>query len=290
MNYTIKNDFLTVVINDFGAEIQSIKSSKTGFEFLFQGDDVNWGGKCPILFPICGRLHDKTYTYNGKSYNMGTHGFASSSLFSVLDKTDTAITFSLKSNEETRAQYPFDFELKICFSLDNNALKQNVSVSNLSNGVLPFALGFHPGFNALEKDVPIREHSVTFNKKCYPVSLGFNKFGFVNGKDFSLKLENDLSFKITDELFDNDSTFLSEIADEATFTCPNSNKSITLKYSDMTHLGLWTAVGAPFVCIEPWHGIPGRENVIEDFGDRKLFIYLDSGKTYNTFFDIEISE
>ena len=58
----------------------------------------------------------------------------------------------------------------------------------------------------------------------------------------------------------------------------------------MTHLGLWTAVGAPFVCIEPWHGIPGRENVIEDFGDRKLFIYLDSGKTYNTFFDIEIND
>ncbi len=290
MNYTIKNEFLTVTICDFGAEIQSIKSTKTGFEYLFQGDEENWGGKCPILFPICGRLHDKIYTYKGKTYSMGTHGFASNSVFALKDKTDTLLSFSLKSNEETRAQYPFDFELVATFSLDKNTLKQDFSVINLSQETLPFALGFHPGFNALETGAPIREHVVTFNKKCHPVSLGFNAFGFCNGKDFDFKLDNDVSFKITDELFVNDSTFLSEIPDEATFTCPGSNKSVVLKYTDMTHLGLWTAVGAPFVCIEPWHGIPGRENVIEDFGDRKLFIYLDSGKTYNTFFNIEINE
>ena len=289
MIYTIKNDFLTVCVNDFGAEIQSIKSSKTGFEYLFQGDEVNWGGKCPILFPICGRLHNKTYTYKGKTYTMGTHGFASKSVFALKDKSNESLTFSLKSNEETRAQYPFDFEFIITFALDKNTLKQDVSVVNLSDETLPFALGFHPGFNALA-DTPIREHSITFNEKCEPISLGFNPFGYCNGKDFSLKLENDTKLTITDDLFDNDSTFLSEIPNEATFTCANSSKSVVLKYSDMTHLGLWTAVGAPFVCIEPWHGIPGRENVIEDFENRKLFIYLDKGKTYKTFFNIEINE
>lgn len=290
MNYTIKNDFLSVTVCDFGAEIQSIKSTKSGFEYLFQGDKENWGGKCPILFPICGRLHDKIYTYKGKTYNMGTHGFASKSVFTLKDKTDTSLTFSLLSNEETRAQYPFDFELIACFSLEGSTLKQNFSVVNLSEETLPFALGFHPGFNALEEGLPIREHSVTFSEKCYPISLGFNPFGFCNGKDYEFKLDGDVSFKITDNLFENDSLFLSEISDEATFSHPKSTRSVTLRYSDMTHLGLWTAVGAPFVCIEPWHGIPGRENVIEDFGDRKLFIYLDKGKTYNTFFNIEIKE
>ena len=290
MNYTIKNDFLTVVINDFGAELQSIKSNKSGIEYLFQGDEKNWEGKSPILFPICGRLHDKTYTYKGKTYNMGTHGFASKSLFTVQEQNEDAITSSLVENAETLKQYPFKFELIASFKVKENSLIQNFSVVNRDSETLPFALGFHPGFNALERGVPIREHTVTFDKKCHPISLGFNKYGFCNGKDYEFKLDNDVSFKITDNLFENDSLFLSEMSDMATFSCPNSNKSIVLKYTDMTHLGLWTAVGEPFVCIEPWHGIPGRENVIEDFGDRKLFIYLNKGKTYNTYFEIQINE
>jgi galactose mutarotase-like enzyme len=290
MNYTIKNDFLTVVIRDFGAELQSIKSNKSDFEYLFQGDE-KWEGKSPILFPICGRLYDKTYTYKGKTYNMGTHGFASQSLFSVKEQTEDAITFSLVENAETLKQYPFKFELIASFKVKGNFLIQNLSVVNRDDDTLPFALGFHPGFNALERNVPIREHTVTFNKKCYPVSLGFSKSVLCNGKDYAFKLDNDVSFKITDNLFDNDSLFISEISDMATFSCPNSNKSIILKYTDMTHLGVWTpAAGEPFVCLEPVHGIPARENVIEDFEDRKLFIYLKKGETYNSYFEIQINE
>ena len=78
MNYTLKNDLLTITISDLGGELQSVKGN--GCEYLWQGDPSYWTGRAPLLFPICGRFFDGRYTYAGKTYEMGTHGFLRHSL------------------------------------------------------------------------------------------------------------------------------------------------------------------------------------------------------------------
>ena len=87
MNYTISNDQIEVVISDVGAELMSVKSRKDGTEFLWQGDPTFWGGRAYNLFPICGRLADGKYTYEGETYEMNLHGFVRKS---VLDATPLA--------------------------------------------------------------------------------------------------------------------------------------------------------------------------------------------------------
>ena len=52
MVHYIENDYLKVGVKDFGAELTSVKSKKSSFEFLWQGDPNVWGGQSPILFPI----------------------------------------------------------------------------------------------------------------------------------------------------------------------------------------------------------------------------------------------
>ena len=63
----IKNSKLTVGINTCGSELMYINSSR-GTEFLWNGDEKMWSYRAPVLFPICGKLKDDTYTYNGKKY------------------------------------------------------------------------------------------------------------------------------------------------------------------------------------------------------------------------------
>ena len=63
MIQTIENEFLIVQINDTGAELVSLKSKKTGIEYLWQGDAKYWKGRSPVLFPICGRLYKGKYTF-----------------------------------------------------------------------------------------------------------------------------------------------------------------------------------------------------------------------------------
>ena len=46
----LKNDVLTVEVNEHGAELQSIRKGET--EYLWQGDPAYWGRRSPVLFPI----------------------------------------------------------------------------------------------------------------------------------------------------------------------------------------------------------------------------------------------
>ena len=47
----LKNDLLTVIVSEKGAELQSIKDAE-GKEYLWQADPRYWGRRSPILFPI----------------------------------------------------------------------------------------------------------------------------------------------------------------------------------------------------------------------------------------------
>ena len=71
----IKNDKLCVAISPKGAELQSIKDA-SGKEYLWQADPRFWERRSPILFPIVGSLWNGRCNINGKTYEMGRHGFA----------------------------------------------------------------------------------------------------------------------------------------------------------------------------------------------------------------------
>ena len=75
MIHTIQNNFLTVQVKNAGAELCSIKD-KAGTEYLFDANPAYWGRSAPVLFPFVGSLKNKSFVYEGKSYQMGQHGFA----------------------------------------------------------------------------------------------------------------------------------------------------------------------------------------------------------------------
>ena len=47
----------------------------------------------------------------------------------------------------------------------------------------------------------------------------------------------------------------------------------------MPHLGLWTKPGAPFLCIEPWHGLPAPAGKEEPLEERAGSIVLAPGES-----------
>lgn len=65
--------------------------------------------KCTGTVPLCGQSENKEYHYEGKAYPMGQHGFARDMEFAVDVQMATEAWFSLRSNEETKEKYPFEF-------------------------------------------------------------------------------------------------------------------------------------------------------------------------------------
>lgn len=156
----LKNEFLSVDISEMGAELKSIRCM--GVEYLWEGRGEVWAGSAPIMFPICGGLRDDKYTYKGKEYTLPKHGYAKTSLFEVESYNDVSVTFLHKSSKETLKNYPFEYELRVSYTLDEKSLKSSYEVKNLTSGDMYFSLGSHEGYYTPEG---IEDYDVIFPKE-----------------------------------------------------------------------------------------------------------------------------
>ena len=141
MNYTIRNECLAVTVSSLGAEMLGVKAF--GKERLWQNENGSWSGHAPVLFPVCGSCG---VTVNGKTYEVGAHGFARKSEFTLKHISEGKIILSLKSSEETKKKYPFDFVFKAEYALAGNSVNIIYTVENPSDSELPFSCGGHESF------------------------------------------------------------------------------------------------------------------------------------------------
>ena len=288
MNYILKNERLTVTLSDHGAELISVK--KGDCEYIWQGDKAYWDGQAPILFPICGRLFEQTCTYDGKTYRMGTHGFARTSDYCVKKVTDSEIVFRLEANDETRAVYPFDFALEIGYRLENATLLTTATIYNTGSEILPATFGGHPGFNVpLGGDGCFSDFYLEFGEECSPDEIMMTPTCFLTGKRQAYPLVDGKRLPLSHDLFNIDAIFLSRVADSVTLRSDKTDRAVTLRYPDMPYLGIWHAprTDAPYVCIEPWCGLPAFDQTIEDLATKPDMFRICPNSKKSVQFSIE---
>lgn len=279
MLYTLKNEFLTVKLSDMGAEITSVKSTD-GCEYMWQGDKKYWGGQAPLMFPICGRLYGGKYTYGGKEYEMNIHGFARKSTFSAEQTDEKSIRFTLTESEETLAVYPFRFKLTVEYALSERKLSGNVTVENTGNQILPFTIGLHPGFNVPFDKGEFDDCYVEFEGFCSPDKIGMSDTCFLTGKNEAFPIESGRRIRLSHSLFDNDAIFLERTDTRVRLASTRSEKYIDLAFDGFPYMGLWHAprTDAPYVCIEPWCGLPSYDGEIDDLSKKRDTFRLPEGE------------
>lgn len=269
MIYTLKNDLIEVKISSLGAELVSAKA-KDGFEYVWSGKE--WGDHSPLLFPLCGRIKDCKYTYDGKEYEMKGHGFAKFSEFECREQSDTALTLSLSSSADTRKQYPFEFELVARFTLDESQLRAEFSVRNGSDVDLPYMLGWHPGFN-MEGSAPLSRFYLDFGG-CNSLVLNPLQNGcFVNPNTEVFPLSDGKYFINNAEIAKIDTYILRGTENRVVLSGANGEHSVELSWSDnLPYFCVWKAPEeeARFICLEPWSDVPGDGEAEENFNTRAM--------------------
>ncbi len=289
MNYTIKNDFLTVEVSDAGAELQSVRSAD-GTEYLWQGNPEFWRDRAPNIFPYVARMTDGKYTACGKPYEMKIHGFVKYMTLQMERQTAEGITFRLDSCEETRAQYPYEFTYRITYTLEGKTLVTTSSVENHGSERMYFALGGHPGFHVpLEEGLSFEDYCLEFDAPSHPYRVGFTDKCFLNGQDGLYALEDDRRIPLSHDLFDEDAVVLKHVPRSVKLASPKGKRSVTVTYPDFPYIGFWhkPKSKAPYVCIEPWSALPSRDGVIEEISQQADLTCLDAGKVYETSWRIE---
>lgn len=280
MNHKISNGIITLEVAEKGAEMMSVK--KDGGEYLWQGNPEFWSGRACNLFPICGRLTDGKYTYKGKTYEMILHGFAKISDFVLKEQTENKLVFSLKSNEEIKKIYPFDFEYTVTYILDGNKINTEYNVTNLGNETMYFAFGGHPGFNVpLNGEGKFEDYYVEFAEATNPRKLIFEGC-YMSDKTEPFALVNGVRLNLMHNLFDDDAIFLTNVSKKVTLASDKSQRSVIVEYPNMQYVGFWhkPEAEAPYVCIEPWMSVPAYYNVIDDLETKRDMTKLEAGKSF----------
>lgn len=291
MTHILENEQLRVTFDDLGGQIVSIIEKSTNTEYLWQADPTFWAGRAPLLFPICGRLTEGRYTYKGNSYEMLLHGFIRKVDLTVSELTENSISFTYSDNELTRAQYPFAFRFTVTYTLKANTITNEFTVENTGEDVLPFSIGGHPGFNVpLEEGTSFTDYYVEFSEVSPARQFQMSPTCFMLDKTEPFPLEDGKIYRLHHDMFDNDAIFLCDVAPTITLKSDKTTRGVTITCHGMPHLGLWHAPKkeAPFLCIEPWTGMPSDDGIVDDMATKKYMTRIAPGDIHRCGFDVTI--
>jgi galactose mutarotase-like enzyme len=68
----------------------------------------------------------------------------------------------------------------------------------------------------------------------------------------------------------------------------SSGPRIRVSFPDTPYLGVWSKPGAPFVCIEPWHGITDPQGYSGDFSQKPGIFTVRPGSAFDVKMDITL--
>jgi galactose mutarotase-like enzyme len=279
---SLSNDVISAQINTLGAELCSLKNTENK-DFIWEGDPAYWGKHSPVLFPIVGTLKNNTYTHNNKEYILTRHGFARDMEFELVDQTANTATFSIQSNSTTLASYPFQFELQIQYTLFHSTLEIAYKVINKDNSAIPFSIGTHPAF-ALPGN--FENYSLEF-EKVEPLEYTLLENDLVSTQTETIATNSNF-VPLTHKLFERDALIFKKLESKSLTIIEKEIPRLKVHFEDFPNLGIWTKVGAPFLCIEPWFGYSDTTETNGNLFEKEGIIVLKSTDTFQTKFSIEI--
>ncbi len=281
---TLKNEFLTASFNEVGAELKSLVFG--GKEYIWEGRSEVWSGSAPILFPICGGLKDDKYTYKGKEYTLKKHGYARFATFEIEDKTDSSVVFLHKSDEETKKSFPFEYELRVTYTLIDKTVKVGYSVKNLTGGNMYFSIGSHEAYYTPEG---IEDYDVVF-----PQNETLNAYviygNLLSNQELPIIKDSNV-LPLYDKYFTVDALVFKDLKSRtATLRNRKTGKAVQVDFPNADYFLLWHKPNSPYMCLEPWSGIPDIVGSSYDITEKEGIITLESGKEYNSVHTLNIIE
>lgn len=271
-----------------GAMLNSLNKNNT--EYLWQGDAKYWAGQAPVCFPITGVLPNGEMEAFGKRCTMKRHGVARINPFEVLEQHKNSVTFVQRSDENTKRDFPFYYELKIKYTINGDTVTNEYIVTNTGEDKLPFVIGGHPAFNCpLANGEKFEDYKVVFDKNITkPCLRPDHHTGLVNVFEKFDEMHGGDTLSLVHELFEEKDALIFENCEAKSATLiGKSGKGVKIEFQDMNNLLIWSAVGnAPFVALEPWTGLASCNDEDGLFEHKRGMTVLEKDETASFKFKI----
>jgi galactose mutarotase-like enzyme len=208
---------------------------------------------------------------------MGAHGFAQNFEFEVERAEEQRVVFLLNSNEETLAMYPFDFEFRVVYALEENKLCVDFITKNLTNSNMYYSVGSHEGFSI---SGGIENYSIVLDEKETLARYEVLPSGVISEKPIPC-LEDSDELRLSEEYFKVDAIIFFDMKSKGLSLRDNRNgQQIRMDFPFADTVLIWKEPKAEFVCIEPWLGAPDLDwHEVDDFSKKYRIRCLEKGET-----------
>ena len=194
--------------------------------------------------------------------------------------------WQLTSGEETYAYFPYDFALRSTYTLEGRRISHSVAVRNTGKGTLRFGFGYHPGFALPFDDAHTAEdYDVVFDTIESPLCLNTAPNGLVCASPDYYLARNVDRIPLSAKLFAHDSHCMVNLKSKTMSVVErDTGRRIVVDIADFPYTLIWSTPQEPmrFICIEPWHSLPGEENGPIDWEQRPCAASLKRGESWST--------
>ncbi|WP_018665004.1 aldose 1-epimerase family protein [Heyndrickxia acidiproducens] len=279
------NEKLEIIINSLGAEPQSIKNVIDGFDYLWNGDPKFWPRHAPILFPCIGNSNDGSYFLKGEKYTITQHGFARDFSFEKQYVSNEHICLQQRDNKKTYQMFPFHYLLQVDYHLIANRLITRYTVTNETDRDMPFSIGSHPAFNIPLKqegqfeDYFIRTYPKVGQLRIFEAVLKPKPFR--TGRVVPFRKDHNGTIQLSHDLFKNGLLiFENPGIDKIELYSPKTEHAVVLSIKEFPYFTLWTTENSfsPFLCIEPFAGLPDVLGYTVDWYQKEANYTLTKGE------------
>ena len=289
---SLKYGKTTAKVRAKGAQIVSFRGDD-GREVIWQADPEVWPQYAPVLFPVCGSVRDGQIRIGGEVYPMTKHGFTREPDFRIHQQGEDFVDLVLTDSDQTRTMYPFEFAFHVIYRLFENGYVTEFRIENLSEKTMPCCVGGHPGYIVpMEAGAKFEDYQVVFSEK----EEGINSLApggyLIDGTEKLTELQDGRVLPLKHALFDDrDALVFAGLKSRSVdLVHRESGHGLRFEFPKMEVLAVWSMPkkNADYVCLEPWHGMPGRTQDSDNFEDKPYVTMLEAGKVFSAWFTTKL--
>ncbi|NHO32984.1 aldose 1-epimerase family protein [Acetobacter fallax] len=277
---------LRAAVSVRGAELVSL-TRDDGTDLLWDAGP-EWRRQSPVLFPIVGRLPDDTATIDGTRYHLTQHGFARDRVFRLLETSDNGCVLELHEDDASLAVFPFRFRLWIAYTVADGELTVRYTLRNPDDRrVLHASLGAHPAFRWPLHEGDVREEYRLIFEEAEPEPVRRVSGGLLAAAAYPTPVRG-RELLLDDSLFVDDAVIFDRIRSRSVVFGRPGASGLRVSWQGFPELGVWTKPGAPFLCIEPWHGLATPQGFSGEFRDKPGLVHLQSGQEWEAHWSVKV--
>lgn len=278
MRFTLSNASLRAAVQTLGGELVSLQD-RSGIEYIWEGDPVFWSGQNPILYPIVGSLKNGRVDIGGRSFEMARHGFARRAEFIPVEQGTDFIILELRESRETLVRYPFPFILRVRHQLLENGFSTSFTVENPGETSMPFCIGAHTAIRCpLAAGERFEDYQLVFDQTEDADTLLLTSEGLIQAGETEPMLSRG-KIALNYDLFHRLDTLIFQglHSRRAALRHKDTGRGVSLDFRQFPMAAFWSKPGAPFLCMEPWHGCAALNSESGLFRDKPHVIELAPG-------------